>query len=79
MLGLCVIERYRSDWRKVGSILVAMMVAAIFFRADYNASGFALIVMLYVLLSIAGTRRLYDAADEMGGRSRLYSYRDVQR
>lgn len=48
-LGLCVIERYRSDWRKVGSILVAMMVAAIFFRADYNASGFALIVMLYVL------------------------------
>ena len=49
MLGLCVIERYRSDWRKVGIILVAMMVAAIFFRADYNASGFALIVMLYVL------------------------------
>ena len=30
-------------------------------------------------LSIAGTRGLYDAADEMGGRPRLYSYRDVQR
>lgn len=48
-LGLCVIEHYRSDWCKTGGILVTMMVAAFFFRADYNASGFALIVILYVL------------------------------
>lgn len=48
-LGLCVVERYRSDWRKGGAILIAMMAAAFFFRPDYDGLGFAFIMMLYVL------------------------------
>ena len=48
-LGLCVIERYRSDWHKAGLILIAMLAVAFLFRADYDGPGFAFIVLLYVL------------------------------
>lgn len=48
-LGLCVIERYRHDSHKVGLILIGMLVVAFLFRADYDGSGFAFIIMLYAL------------------------------
>ena len=48
-LGLCVVERYRSDWHEAGLILIAMLAASFLFGADYGGSGFAFIVMLYVL------------------------------
>ena len=48
-LGLCVIDHYRNDWYKVGLILIGMLAFAFLFRADYNGSGFAFIIMLYAL------------------------------
>lgn len=48
-LALCAIERWRDDRRKIGLILVAMLVVAFLFHADYNGSGFAFIVLLYTM------------------------------
>lgn len=48
-LGLCAIERWRDNQRRLGLTLVAMLAVAFLFRADYNGSGFALIVLLYAL------------------------------
>ena len=48
-LGLCVIDNYRKDWHKAGLILIGMLAVAFMFHADYNGSGFAFIVLLYVL------------------------------
>ncbi len=48
-LGLCAIERWRNDRRRLGFLLVGMLGLAFIFRPDYNGSGFAFIVMLYTL------------------------------
>lgn len=48
-LGLCAIERYRDDRRKIGIILIGMLCFAFIFRAEYNSVGFAFIIMLYAL------------------------------
>ena len=48
-LGLCVLERYRHDSRKVGIILIGMLAVAFLFYADYNGVGFAFIILLYTL------------------------------
>lgn len=48
-LGLCAVEHYRHDWHKAGVTLVVMLIIAFIFRADYDGSGFAFIVMLYAL------------------------------
>ena len=48
-LGLCAIEHYRDDKRRLGIILLSMLGFAFIFRADYNGSGFAFIILLYTL------------------------------
>lgn len=48
-LGLCAVERYRHDWRRVGGILVAMLAVAFLFRAEYGGTGFTFIILLYAL------------------------------
>ena len=48
-LGLCAIDRFRDDWRRIGLILIAMLGVAFVFRADYGGPGFAFIILLYAL------------------------------
>ena len=48
-LGLCAIDRWRDDRCRLGILLLGMLAVAFLFRADYNGSGFAFIVLLYTL------------------------------
>lgn len=48
-LGLCAIEHYATDKRRLGIILLSMLCVAFVFRADYSGSGFAFIILLYTL------------------------------
>jgi len=48
-LGLCVLERYRTDVRKLTLYLLGMFVFSVIFRAEYDGSGFAFILLLYTL------------------------------
>lgn len=48
-LGLCAIEYYRTDVRKLTFTLVGLLVLSVLLRADYGCSGFGFILLLYVL------------------------------
>ena len=48
-LGLCAIEHYSNDAKRLGLTLILMLAVAFLFRADYGGAGFAFIVMLYAL------------------------------
>ena len=63
-LGLCVIERYKEDFKNLAKYLVPLFVASILFRSDYGCAGFGFILLLYLLrsnkllMSIVGTGAL---------------------
>ncbi len=48
-LGLCVVERFKDDIRRMSLVLLLMVAACILIRADYGCSGFGFILLLYVL------------------------------
>ena len=48
-LGLCTIDYYQTDRKKMGIILLSMLCFAYIFRSDYNGLGFTFIILLYVL------------------------------
>ena len=56
-LGLCAIERFGNNYRNLAPSLIGILVLSIFFHADYGCSGYAFILLLYVLLK----RRLLQA------------------
>ena len=63
-LGLCVIERYKDDFRNLAKYLVPLFLLSIVLLADYGCAGFGFILMLYLLrnnkllMSIVGTGAL---------------------
>ncbi len=63
-LGLCVIERYREDMKKLAQYLIPLFLLSIFLRSDYGCAGFGFILLIYllrknkVLMSIVGTGAL---------------------
>ena len=63
-LGLCVIERYKEDFKNLTKYLVPLFLLSILLRADYGCIGFGFILMLYLLrenkllMSIVGTGAL---------------------
>ena len=48
-LGLYAFERYHTDKRRLGVILISMLCGAFIFKADFNGPGFAFIILLYAL------------------------------
>ncbi len=48
-LGLCILERYQSDWKKMLLLLSILLLITRYFFADYSVRGFAFILLLYVL------------------------------
>lgn len=63
-LGLCVIERYKEDFKNLAKYLVPLFLVSIVFRSDYGCTGFGFILLLYLLrnnkllMSIVGTGAL---------------------
>lgn len=63
-LGLCVVERYKDDFKNLAKYLVPLFLTSIVLRADYGCAGFGFILMLYLLrnnkllMSIVGTGAL---------------------
>ena len=63
-LGLCVIERYKEDFKNLAKYLVPLFVASIVLRSDYGCAGFGFILLIYLLrdnkllMSIVGTGAL---------------------
>ena len=63
-LGLCVIERYREDIKKLAKYLIPLFLLSIVLRADYGCAGFGFILLIYLLrenkllMSIVGTGAL---------------------
>ena len=48
-LGLCAIEKYSGNKPYLLGSLLGLLVVSIFLRADYGCSGYAFILLLYVL------------------------------
>ncbi len=48
-LGLCALERFRDDKKKLLASLLGLLVVSIVLRADYGCSGYGFILLLYVL------------------------------
>lgn len=48
-LGLCALEHYRSNRRRLAQVLLGLLALSFVFRADYNGAGFAFIILLYTL------------------------------
>ena len=48
-LGLCVMERYAADKRRMALWLLTLLAASIFLNADFSCIGYGFILMLYVL------------------------------
>jgi hypothetical protein len=48
-LGLCAIERYRTQPARLAGILLGMMALLIVLSPDYGGTGFAFIILLYTL------------------------------
>ncbi|MBR5661996.1 MAG: conjugal transfer protein TraX [Bacteroidales bacterium] len=48
-LGLCAIEYFKEDKKKMAISLLGLLAVSFFFRADYGYVGYGLILMLYVL------------------------------
>ena len=63
-LGLCVIERYREDMKRLAMYLIPLFVLSIVLRCDYGCAGFGFILLIYllrsnkVLMSIVGSGAL---------------------
>ena len=50
-LGLCVIERYRDDMKKLAQYLIPLFLLSIVLRSDYGCAGFGFILLIYLLRS----------------------------
>lgn len=48
-LGLCALERFRDDKKKLLASMLGLLVVSIVLRADYGCSGYGFILLLYVL------------------------------
>lgn len=48
-LGLCAIEYYKEDIKKMAIALLGLLAVTIVFRADYGCAGYGFILLLYVL------------------------------
>ena len=48
-LGLCALERFRDDARRLALALFGLLAATYLVRADYGCVGYAFILMLYIL------------------------------
>ena len=48
-LGLCAIELYKDDSKRLLASLLGLLAASVLLRADYGCSGFGFILLLYVL------------------------------
>ena len=48
-LGLCAIEYFRNDVRRMAFSLIGLLVISVLLRADYGCSGYGFILLLYVL------------------------------
>lgn len=48
-LGLCAIEKFRTDIRDLSVSLLGLMVASYLFQADYGCFGYGFIILLYLL------------------------------
>ena len=63
-LGLCVIERFKEDFKHLAKYMVPLFLLSIVLRADYGCGGFGFILLLYLLrenkllMSIVGTGAL---------------------
>lgn len=63
-LGLCVIVRYKEDFKNLTKYLVPLFLISIVLRADYGCIGFGFILLIYLLrnnkllMSIVGTGAL---------------------
>ncbi len=50
-LGLCAIEYYRTDLRRMAVVLILLLAVSVLLRSDYGCSGYGFILLLYVLRS----------------------------
>ncbi len=48
-LGLCAIEYFKEDKKKMAISLLGLMAVTVIFRADYGFVGYGFILMLYIL------------------------------
>ena len=48
-LGLCMIEYFRNDRKKMAGALGLLFLASLLLRADYGSFGFGFIILLYML------------------------------
>lgn len=48
-LGLCALEYFKDDSRRLLASLLGLLVASVLMRADYGCSGYGFILLLYVL------------------------------
>ena len=48
-LGLCALEYFKYDSRRLLASLLGLLVASVLMRADYGCSGYGFILLLYVL------------------------------
>lgn len=48
-LGLCAIEKYRSDIKYLSISLIGLLIASYLFQADYDCLGYGFIILIYLL------------------------------
>ena len=48
-LGLCALEYFSEDKRRLSIALIGLLVASVLMRSDYGCNGYAFILFLYVL------------------------------
>lgn len=48
-LGLCAIDYFRTDVRRMAFALIGLLVISVLLRADYGCNGYGFILLLYVL------------------------------
>lgn len=48
-IGICMLEKYRSEMKSLAISLAGLFVISILLRADYGAFGFGFILLLYIL------------------------------
>ena len=49
LLGMCAVERYKDDAKRLLASLLGLLAVSIILRADYGCTGFGFILLLYVL------------------------------
>lgn len=47
-LGICTLEKYHNNYKKMAVCLLGLLASSIFLRSDYGCSGFGFILFLYI-------------------------------